>query len=388
MQARALTKQGNLPATKPCGRYVLQPGDVMYVKSMNYPRRYPRYYRCKWVLKGATDATKITVTCDDFILGDCRTSHLEIADQFYSRKFCGNVRRITKTSLNSNLRLIFRTGQATEKNGRFLCRVSASGVMTTPTTAELPQSSCRCGRMNSISTVVGEVDKNEYPWQVGLVSPPTSKPFCGGSIISDQWILTAAHCVQRQSFASMFVVIGEHNWNYLTETNVTERRPIVQIAPYPDFDGISLNNDLALVKLASPINFPTDNRIAPVCLPPPNTLFGNVNAVITGWGLSQGVLREHTVTTLTNSECSALTSGINQNKICTKPETGKNPCQGNSGGPMITASNGGRSMIQIGVMSSDYDCSRANSPGVLTRVNNYLAWIQQMTAGSSSCPPL
>ncbi|XP_064102992.1 trypsin-like isoform X2 [Macrobrachium nipponense] len=394
MEARALlTKQaGNVPATKPCGRYVLQPGGVMYVKSMKYPQRYPRHYMCRWVLKGATDATRITVACDDFILGDCRTSSLTIADQFYSRSFCGNVRKIKKTSLSSNLRLIFKTGQVTEKTGRFLCRISASGVMT-PTVApatEIPPSACKCGIVNRGSTVAGEVAIHEYPWQVGLVSSSSSnnKPFCGGSIISTEWILTAAHCVQAESFASMRVVIGEHNWNDTTETTIAQRRAIVQIMVHPDFDSTTLNSDLALVKLASPINFPIDNIIAPVCLPSTNNLYSNVKATITGWGLSQGVLREFNVTTMTNSECSTLTNGINANEICIRPETGKDPCQGNSGGPMITATNAGRNMIQIGVMSSDYDCSRASSPGVLTRVNNYLAWIQQMTTGTASCPPV
>ena len=72
-------------------------------------------------------------------------------------------------------------------------------LSTSPTTAPAPapSSSCRCGQANPVSKIEGGVstEANEYPWQVGLLhSSSSSTPFCGGSLISSQEVLTAAHC--------------------------------------------------------------------------------------------------------------------------------------------------------------------------------------------------
>ena len=81
------------------------------------------------------------------------------------------------------------------------------------TTTAPPLTSCKCGQANRVSKIVGGVktEANEYPWQVGLISSSSDKtPFCGGSLISNREILTAAHCTGN---GIRWVVLGEHNLN-------------------------------------------------------------------------------------------------------------------------------------------------------------------------------
>ena len=83
-------------------------------------------------------------------------------------------------------------------------------------------SSCKCGPVRGHATrIVGgqPASKNQYPWQVALVFKGSSRPFCGGSLISSISILTAAHC--RQSVSTFDVVVGEHN--------TTDQEPELQI---------------------------------------------------------------------------------------------------------------------------------------------------------------
>ncbi|XP_068231252.1 transmembrane protease serine 9-like [Palaemon carinicauda] len=274
---------------------------------------------------------------------------------------------------------------------------TTSGELPPPTTTTSPNpsDSCKCGRRNPVTRIVGgqTTTVHEYPWQVGLTS--ASRPYCGGSIISNQWILTAAHCVEGDSASSVKVLIGEHNWGTTTETSVTEKRDVSQIIVHPQYSSKTFDNDMALLKLSSPISFPSDNKIAPVCLPDAGNAYDNVDAIITGWGTTSAGgsqsynLQEVTVPTMTNSKCQqSYGSSITNNMICAGLDAGgKDSCQGDSGGPMVTGGNAAASfMVQIGVVSWGYGCAYAGYPGVYARVNNYLSWIAANTAGSESCP--
>ena len=105
---------------------------------------------------------------------------------------------------------------------------------------------------------------NSYPWQVSLVDPAwqhPKKPFCGGSIISDRHILTAAHCTARSSISTLRVLLGEHD----TTDSVADIRTISAITDHPNYDSNKTVNDISILTLNSPITF--SSIMSPVCLP-------------------------------------------------------------------------------------------------------------------------
>ena len=175
---------------------------------------------------------------------------------------------------------------------------------------------CTCGVANvpnKDNRIVGgsEAGKHQYPWMIRLVAGG----YCGGTLISSQYVLTAAHCVvsggQNRPLSIFSVDLGEHDYSDSSAT----RMSISEIIPYPkymiDDDGNNCTShvshyDIAVLKLSSPITF--SQNIAPVCLPA-HTLSNHAgkDAVVTGWGGTgtggSPVLKEANVTILTNKDC-------------------------------------------------------------------------------------
>ncbi|XP_045127267.1 transmembrane protease serine 11D-like isoform X2 [Portunus trituberculatus] len=279
---------------------------------------------------------------------------------------------------------------------------SGSGVTEAteqPATTIPSEGSCKCGVRNEITRIVGGVEAtvNELPWQVALVPKSSSKPFCGASIIASQWILTAAHCVNRYTANRANVVIGEHDWSITEDTPVTKIKAIKEVIIHDGYNDQTMNNDIALLKLETPIVFPTNNKVAPICLPSAGNLFESVSAIVSGWGtLTSGgsqpdILNHVTVQTMTNEECknkNYSSDDITDNMICAGvSQGGKDSCQGDSGGPLVT-DNATNSEL-IGIVSWGSGCAAEGYPGVYTRVTNYLPWIQEKTGNSwSTCQPL
>ncbi|XP_047488454.1 trypsin-1-like [Penaeus chinensis] len=169
------------------------------------------------------------------------------------------------------------------------------------------------------------------------------------------------------------VFLGDHDYSIASEANAYAIR-LSQVVVHPQYNRNTLENDIALLKLSSKITWPSDNTVAPVCLPPAGESFSDASAIVTGWGAqseSGGYLPqlyEVTVSTLTNEECNTLYGGgISDGMICAG-EQGKDSCQGDSGGPMISDDNG--RYFEIGIVSWGIGCARPNYPGVYTRVNS------------------
>ena len=152
---------------------------------------------------------------------------------------------------------------------------------------------------------------NEYPWQVGLVSRGSSKPWCGGSIISNRHILTAAHCTEGESTYSMRVLLGEHD----TSDSRADIRTISAITDHPRYDEEKLwAYDFSILTLRLPIIF--SRTMAPVCLPSYDwKLFTGEKATVTGWGTTSSggyassKLMEVVVTVKSNTQCNNAYGG-------------------------------------------------------------------------------
>ncbi|XP_064099770.1 complement factor I-like [Macrobrachium nipponense] len=172
----------------------------------------PRLWLAKTKLtdKAADPASCTSITCSDFRLSNFPYSYMRITGQGLSKTYSGVKPPFTEVSGNNRMKVFFHSRRKSKY--AFSCIVAALG----------------CGRRNPVSRIIRgkPTTLHEYPWQVALATPTDTEPCCGGSIISDQWILTAAHCFvicfPGTDPTGVTVVIGEHNWTTTTETSVTQ----------------------------------------------------------------------------------------------------------------------------------------------------------------------
>uniref|UniRef100_A0A8C9TTX5 Vitamin K-dependent protein C n=1 Tax=Scleropages formosus TaxID=113540 RepID=A0A8C9TTX5_SCLFO len=188
--------------------------------------------------------------------------------------------------------------------------------------------------------VGGEVGKKgESPWQV-LILNERGNLHCGGALIAESWVLTAAHCLERSTKVSA----------ECTEVTVSVSEAVI----HPDYDTVTVDNDIALLHLASPVQFST--FIVPVCLPSrrlaEQVLHRNgTMTVVTGWGKEDenkkyfsSALNFIKVPLVERGLCSqVMLNNISENVLC-----------GDSGGPMVTRYRG--TWFLIGLVSWGEGC--------------------------------
>ena len=157
-----------------------------------------------------------------------------------------------------------------------------------------------------------ETEVNEHPWQVGLVDKGFTNIWCGGSIISNRWILSAAECLYGRDEVDVDdieALLGEHDYTTTSETK-TYRMGISRIILHPDYPSVDIN--LSLLKMNKLMNFSNYPHIRPICLPnDPSEDYTGVTATMVGWGtILDGYsgplfnkLRKVDVKVLTNNDC-------------------------------------------------------------------------------------
>ncbi|KAM9457473.1 serine protease 33-like [Clarias gariepinus] len=240
-----------------------------------------------------------------------------------------------------------------------------------------------CGISKLNTRIVGGQDAvpGSWPWQVSL--QVFGRHFCGGSLISNGWVLSAAHCFKSYTYNQVTVKLGLYS---LAESNPNSvLTSLAAVFVHPDYNSLTADNDLSLLQLSSNVSF--SNYITPVCLAATGSTFNNGTLTwITGWGNirvgvslpSPGQLQEVQVPIIGNRICNCLNGvgTINNNMLCAGLlQGGKDSCQGDSGGPLVIKQDS--QWIQAGIVSFGEGCALPNSPGVYTRVSQYQNWINQ-----------
>ncbi|XP_051746581.1 trypsin-2-like isoform X2 [Ctenopharyngodon idella] len=237
-----------------------------------------------------------------------------------------------------------------------------------------------CGQAPLNNKIVGGEDATagSWPWQVSIQSAKYGGHFCGGSLISKDWVLSAAHCFQN-SLGTIEIYLGRQSQSGLNPYE--EFRTVSQVINHPNYDSASNDNDIALLQLSSSVTF--SDYIKPVCLAATGSVFtAGTKSWVTGWGALQSggsspdILQEVMIPIVSNSDCNnAYGGGITSNMICAGllNEGGKDSCQGDSGGPMV--SRNGSVWIQSGIVSFGNGCADPKYPGVYARVSQYNNWI-------------
>uniref|UniRef100_A0A665SXJ6 pancreatic elastase II n=1 Tax=Echeneis naucrates TaxID=173247 RepID=A0A665SXJ6_ECHNA len=246
---------------------------------------------------------------------------------------------------------------------------------------------CGCGLPTFppvLSRVVSgeDVRPHSWPWQISLQSGSSGRwrHVCGGTLISSDWVLTAAHCINdRRKYR---VELGKHS--LMASEGGSTARGTAKIITHKDYNTMLSRNDIALIKLSSPVTF--SDTIMPACLPERDFVLPHSSpCYITGWG------RLSTSSPLADILQQALLPVVAHN-ICKQPDwwsilaTDKMVCaggdgvtagcNGDSGGP-LNCQNPDGSWDVHGVVSfgSGQGCNVFQKPTVFTQVSSYISWI-------------
>uniref|UniRef100_A0A672SDN4 Zgc:123295 n=1 Tax=Sinocyclocheilus grahami TaxID=75366 RepID=A0A672SDN4_SINGR len=221
-----------------------------------------------------------------------------------------------------------------------------------------------CGRAPLSNKIAGGggAKAGDWPWQVSIHVVGFGHN-CGGSLITKDWVLSAAHCFQRYEIDNSGI-----------KTNRTAR----QIINHPNYYNLSKDNDIALIELSSSVTF--SDYIRPVCLAAAGSVFGGgTESWVTGWGRLQlkgevpDILQEVMIPIVNNSACAnAYGARITSNMICAGllNQGGKDSCEN------------GSLWIQSGVVSFGEGCADPRYPGVYSRVSQYQDWIENNTGSN------
>ncbi|XP_015246646.1 PREDICTED: uncharacterized protein LOC107095171 [Cyprinodon variegatus] len=236
---------------------------------------------------------------------------------------------------------------------------------------------CQLKKTPIKAQIVGSQDATpqHWPWQASLWQGGSS--FCGGSLITDQWVLTGAGCV-RSGISTIEVHLGFHGLSSLNSNKVI--RGIDGFICHPAYNSM-LENDMCLLKLSSRVRI-TD-YIQPVCLASgASTFLNGTTSWVTGFGDfgngTHDILQEVELQIVGNKECSCHNQdNITENMICAGLDLGgNNSCQGReAGGPLVVFN--GFTWVQGGLASFRDDCAVPQKLGVFNRVSKYEKWINE-----------
>ncbi|XP_066591617.1 transmembrane protease serine 9-like [Prorops nasuta] len=228
-----------------------------------------------------------------------------------------------------------------------------------------------------------EAKEGEFPYQISIQEKPLNLHTCGGSILNENYVLTAAHCVTLYRSNDIIVIAGVLDNNLKNYTHEVEK--IITHQRYDPKD--SYINDIALIKVKKP--FEKVPTIKNVLLPSKDEPINEGDkVVVSGWGAlsengpSTNILRRVDIFIANQTYCKDMYkktgSMIYKNQLCAyDPKIPKGSCYGDSGGPLSFHGK------IIGIVSLAKACALTDYPTVYTRVSSYLDWIREHAVCSS-----
>ncbi|XP_077463065.1 coagulation factor X [Stigmatopora argus] len=216
------------------------------------------------------------------------------------------------------------------------------------------------------------------PWQV-LIHRADGFGFCGGTLVADRWVVSAAHCFQQTAH---YVTIGDYDKR--RHDSGEQKIAVKQVLLHPHFHEFTMDSDLALLYLdRTVVRGPT---AIPACLPDPHLskylLRENNRGLVTGWGATQYLrrssrfLRKVALPVVNHRTCTQSTEQvITDNMFCAGyVDASMDACSGDSGGPFVVHYRG--TWFLTGVISWGERCAATDKYGIFTRLGNFLSWIR------------
>ncbi|XP_020015536.1 kallikrein-14 [Castor canadensis] len=219
--------------------------------------------------------------------------------------------------------------------------------------------------------------QNSQPWQVALLAGSTRRFLCGGSLLSNQWVITAAHCARP----ILHVALGKHNLRRWEATQQVLR--VTRQVPHPQYNSQTHTNDLMLLRLERTARL--GRAVRPIAVAQSCANPGSLCRV-SGWGTTSSPIAKYptalqcvNITVFSDQACRQAYSGaIRDGMVCAGvPQGGKDSCQGDSGGPLVC--NG---QLQGLVSWGMERCATPGYPGVYTDLCKYQRWIQTTMRGN------
>lgn len=228
-------------------------------------------------------------------------------------------------------------------------------------------------------------DPGYWPWQVAVLDRK-KRLICGGTLISNEFILTAAHCVTNY----MNIVAGEYN--LIEKEGYEQERRVVRAFKHPQYNKNNVDNDIALLKVDPPLEY--TQKVWPACLPEPSEeLKPELIAKIVGWGaysyqrqpdgkpqvLRDDTLRQADVPVVDFEECKNSYGDDleSHHVICAGyKEGGADSCAGDSGGPLLIEKD--NRWHVYGVTSFGDECGKEGKYGIYSKTSAYVQWIRRI----------
>ncbi|XP_068201585.1 transmembrane protease serine 9-like [Palaemon carinicauda] len=378
-----------------CGERLIAAGDVFSLKSANYPKRYPSKNDCVWKFKKSSPDVILRLRCDAIHIRrkpDCRDTWIRVKDgRNLDRQLCGRYLGLAIDSRGNSLEISFHS-RSRQKANSFYCKVTgvrlksddiASSSRNTTNSCPVCGTNTESSKKKSAAQdriVGGQAAANHsHPYLGGLVNENETSVWCGAVLISDQYLLTAAHCAKN-------IHLDEQEVNVILGTNRVsqgdkgqQRIPVARVVIHERYNPLNLDNDIALLELQRPaVLGPT---VHPICLITEDIDYTGVMAITTGWGkLSEGghfpeTLQEVEIEVVDNEVCVEVytADNVNGNHVCAGGN-GTDACQADSGGPLIVEQSDGTKAL-LGITSWGRGCGRIGIPGVYVKVFAYLDWI-------------